>query len=229
MQFAEFIDGLNKMFPTQRERIDAMIGAYRRVLGDLSPPDLRKTWEATIDRWKSGFPPMPAEFADHRPPRVKPATDQENQVYERLQLTKVAEVEKKRLVDRTLEHYAETLNAYARDFHPDFKREVATLRSHGQHYVTGPDIFRHCALYLIQKRAWPLACETARSNRGFAYVELGHADWQDIHAHAETRINGWSQKAVLATGIRVTARHAEQLRQLAKAHHGEAESQQEAM
>jgi hypothetical protein len=214
MTLPELITSLTKAYPDHRSRIEAMLGSYKRVLGHLDPEQLHRVWQQTIDRWARSTPPLPADFAEHRPQSAK---GEDDKVYERLQLTKIAEVEKKRLIDRTLQHYAETLDAYAKAFNPDFKRETMLLASYGPTVVRGADVFRNCALFLIDRKAWPLASETAATNRGFAHVELSDADWQQIHEHAETQVRNWvQQKAIVRSAPRESDRQKAQLQRLAE-------------
>jgi hypothetical protein len=213
MQISDFITALRQSFPAHAEKITALAGSYQRILGHLEPDQLRRVWQQTIDRWTKSVPPMPAEFGEHRPQLAK---EDENGIQERLRQTKAAEDESKRLIDRTLEHHAPTLDAYAKAFHPDFRRETAILAIGGTTVVTGADIFRTCALFLIRRKAWPLACETARTNRGFAHVELTPADWQQIHEHAETHVRGWVQKTIRRSVERASDRQKAQLQRLAE-------------
>lgn len=217
MVISDVIEGLQRVFPTYAERIGTMAASYQRVLGDLGEAELRRAWENTIDRWAKSFPPMPADFATQRP--AAPSKE-ESSFSEAVRTTRTAQTERRRLVDRTLEAYADTMAAYAKAFAPSWARDIsAKIR------VAGGDVYRSCAVFKIERMAWPLAVETARTGRGYQHVEMTPADWQDIQEHAETRLRAWGGRTIPDVTRSPSAYEIEQrerLNELARARYGEA-------
>jgi hypothetical protein len=171
---------LIRMFPKYAAEIDAWTNAYKRVLGMLGPTELRQTWQATIDTWQRTIPPKPADFAAHRPAVGREPNPEAAAQIRQMQITNAAHVEQKALVDRTLQAYAETLSAYGRqlgDLPPVYSGSIV---------LRAPDFLRTAFVFLVKRKAWLLAVDTAKGGTPYAHVEIGPADWQQIVEHAET-------------------------------------------
>lgn len=174
------LEALIRMFPKHAGEITAWTASYARVLGSLTGDSLRQAFHVAIDNWQRSSPPKPSDFRAFAPTAAKvydPAGDAQRRM---LQVSRAAHVEKAALIDRTLMAYTETIAAHA--------REIANLPSvHvGSIVVTPADCLRTATVLHVRKKAWPLACETARGGTPYAHVEIEPSDWQSIREHAET-------------------------------------------
>jgi hypothetical protein len=208
MIVSDVIEGLQRAFPKDVERIKTMVGSYQRVLGDLGPAELKRTWERTIDAWPKSSAPMPADFGANRP--SPPPSKAELRACEAVRLTDAARAEQRKLIDRTLQAYADTIRANAEAFAPGWRREIRN-----KIVVTGADLYRAALAFVLERRTWPLAVETAKSGSGYAHVDLTDADWEEVRERAESRKSGWTGGVFSRPVERVSDRQKAQLRQLA--------------